>query len=93
MCHLLVSACLADKASILALNAVILAEFLLAALGSLDNEAPAPAAAGNREVGGRGKVDLVVVLLFELVGGGIEDFEVVVVLVVVGRGNPRVSAA
>lgn len=69
----------------------MLAEFLLAALGNLDNDAPVPAVAGNREVGGRGKVDLVVVLLFELVGGGMDGL--VVVAVVVGRVNPRARAA
>ena len=89
--YLLVSACLADNASILALKAVMLAEFLLAALGNLDNEAPVPAVAGNREVGGRGKVDRVVVLLFVLTGGGMDGL--VVVAVLVGRGNPRDRAA
>lgn len=86
--YLLVTACLADNASILALKAVILAEFLLAALGNLEDAPAIPeaeAAAGILDVGGRGKVELAAVLLPPF-GGGIEVF-------VRGRGSPRVSVA
>jgi hypothetical protein len=66
---------------------VILAEFLLAALGNLE-DAPTVAEAeavpgANRDVGGRGIVELAAVLLPPF-GGGIEVF-------VSGRGSPRVS--
>ena len=63
---------------------MILAEFLLAALGNFD---PAvPAVAGNREVGGRGNVDAGPVLILPPFGGGID-------VLVRGRGSPLVKVA
>lgn len=58
----------------------MLAVFLLAALGSLEDPAPVPVPVpvvvpGNLDLGGRGSVDVVVVLILDEaeLGGGIED--------------------